>query len=285
MGKSIDLKLKPGWRYDVGQGVFARSQGRNGGTGLAAAGARIVYKVPTLAQRPARSLSAAERDLSRYLQVIPSFRARTGKAGVSGANLARHRRCPRRAGDEPSANRQGKRRPQTRPLFSGTAGAFVTTPEDPEINQPTIDYVAAFLPEATGKKFNPHVTIGVAPQDYLKEMLAEPFDVFTFSPASASVYQLGNFGTARKELKALNPEPVSGNYRAPDHFAGWTLLSRRNNQSAGSIASLAAVALDNVRYGSLAPFRAMSAFPIAVIRLCGQDVPLSAKSGYSGRGH
>jgi hypothetical protein len=75
----------------------------------------------------------------------------------------------------------------------------------PEINQPTIDYVAAFVPEATGKKFNPHVTIGIAPRDYLKEMLAEPFDVFMFSPASASVYQLGNFGTARKELKALNP--------------------------------------------------------------------------------
>jgi len=36
-------------------------------------------------------------------------------------------------------------------------------------------------------------------------MLAEPFDVFTFSQASASLYQLGNFGTARKELKALNP--------------------------------------------------------------------------------
>ena len=90
---------------------------------------------------------------------------------------------------------------------TGTAAAYVTTPEDPEINQPTIDYVAAFVPEATGKKFNPHVTIGVAPQDYLKEMLAEPFDVFTFSPASASVYQLGNFGRARKELKAWDLKP------------------------------------------------------------------------------
>jgi hypothetical protein len=88
---------------------------------------------------------------------------------------------------------------------TGTAAAFVTTPDDPETNQPTIDYVAAFVPEATGKKFNPHVTIGVATQDYLKEMLAEPFDVFTFSPPSASLNQLGNFGTARKELKALNP--------------------------------------------------------------------------------
>ena len=90
---------------------------------------------------------------------------------------------------------------------TGTAAAFVTTPEDPEINQPTIDYVAAFVPEATGKQFNPHVTVGIAPQDYLKEMLAQPFDVFTFSPASASVYQLGNFGTARKELKAWDLKP------------------------------------------------------------------------------
>ena len=37
--------------------------------------------------------------------------------------------------------------------------------------------------------------------------LAEPFEAFTFSPASASVYQLGSFGTARKELKALDLTP------------------------------------------------------------------------------
>jgi hypothetical protein len=89
----------------------------------------------------------------------------------------------------------------------GTAAAYVTTPEDPDINQPTIDYVAAFVPKATGKNFNPHVTVGIASQDYLKEMLAEPFDVFTFSPAGASVYQLGNYGTARKKLKAWELKP------------------------------------------------------------------------------
>lgn len=90
---------------------------------------------------------------------------------------------------------------------TGTAAAYVTTPEDPDINQPTIDYVAAFVPKATGKNFNPHVTVGIASQDYLKEMLAEPFDVFTFSPAGASVYQLGNYGTARKKLKAWELKP------------------------------------------------------------------------------
>lgn len=90
---------------------------------------------------------------------------------------------------------------------TGTAAAFLTTPEDPDINQPTIDYIAAFVPKATGKHFNPHVTIGIASQDYLKEMLAEPFDAFTFSPAGAAVHQLGNYGTARKQLKVLELKP------------------------------------------------------------------------------
>lgn len=85
---------------------------------------------------------------------------------------------------------------------TGTASAFVTTKEDPEINQPTIDYVASFVPNETGRKFNPHVTIGIASQDYLKKMLDEKFEPFTFSPAKASVYHLGNFGTARKLLKS-----------------------------------------------------------------------------------
>ena len=46
---------------------------------------------------------------------------------------------------------------------TGTAAAYVTTKEDPEINQPTIEYVAHFVPNETGAKFNPHVTIGHRP--------------------------------------------------------------------------------------------------------------------------
>jgi 2'-5' RNA ligase len=90
---------------------------------------------------------------------------------------------------------------------TGTAAAFVTTPEDPDINQPTIDYIAAFVPKASGEHFNPHVTVGIATQEYLKAMLAEPFEAFTFSPAGASVYHLGNYGTARKQLKVLELKP------------------------------------------------------------------------------
>src|SRR5207248_764924 len=81
---------------------------------------------------------------------------------------------------------------------TGTAAAFATAKEDSEIVKPLIDYVADFVSIASGKKFNPHVTIGLASEDYLKKMLDEKFELFTFSPAGVAVYHLGNFGTARK---------------------------------------------------------------------------------------
>lgn len=90
---------------------------------------------------------------------------------------------------------------------TGTAGAFVTTKEDPDINQPTIDYVASYVPNESGKKFKPHVTLGLASQDYLKKLLDEKFEAFTFSPAGASVYHLGNFCTARQKLKDWELKP------------------------------------------------------------------------------
>jgi len=90
---------------------------------------------------------------------------------------------------------------------TGTATAFVTTEEGRDIQPFLIDYVANFVSIASGKKFNPHVTIGVGTEACLKEMLAKPFEAFTFSPAGASVYQLGSFGTARKELKTLELTP------------------------------------------------------------------------------
>ena len=90
---------------------------------------------------------------------------------------------------------------------TGTAAAFMWTEDGRDIQEFLIGYVANFVSIASGQKFNPHVTTGVATETYLKEMLAEPFEAFTFSPASASVYQLGTFGTARKELKVLELKP------------------------------------------------------------------------------
>jgi hypothetical protein len=90
---------------------------------------------------------------------------------------------------------------------NGTPAAFVTTEGGRDIQEFLIGYVANFVSIGSGEKFNPHVTIGVGTEAYLKAMLAEPFEAFTFSLAGASVYQLGTFGTARKELKALELKP------------------------------------------------------------------------------
>jgi membrane-associated phospholipid phosphatase len=90
---------------------------------------------------------------------------------------------------------------------TGDSAAFATTPDDPVIDPALISYVAAFVPQGSGEKFNPHVSTGVAPRGYLDQMLAEPFEPFGFSPAGAAVYQLGQFGTAAKKLKELDLKP------------------------------------------------------------------------------
>jgi hypothetical protein len=86
-------------------------------------------------------------------------------------------------------------------------GAFTAPHDDPANDALLIGYVSTFVPQQTGEQFNPHVSTGVAPHDYLDKMLAEPFAPFTFSPAGAAVYQLGPFGTAAKKLKEWNWKP------------------------------------------------------------------------------
>ncbi len=90
---------------------------------------------------------------------------------------------------------------------SGTPAAFVSTEDGRDIQPGLIDYVADFVTVAAGEKFNPHVTIGVAPISYLDKMFAEPFKPFTFSAVGAAVYQLGTFGAVRKELETLTLAP------------------------------------------------------------------------------
>jgi acid phosphatase (class A) len=84
---------------------------------------------------------------------------------------------------------------------TGASSAFFTTPNDAIIDPALIQYVSTFVPNGSGEHFNPHVTTGVASKEYLDQMLGEPFEKFTFSPAGAAVYQLGQFGTAAKKLK------------------------------------------------------------------------------------
>jgi len=90
---------------------------------------------------------------------------------------------------------------------TATPSAFFSEEDGRDIQKSLMAYVANFVTDAAGKRFNPHVTIGVGTETYLNKMLAEPFVSFTFSPTGASVYQLGTFGTARKELSELTLTP------------------------------------------------------------------------------
>ena len=61
---------------------------------------------------------------------------------------------------------------------TGTPAAFMSTENGRDIQNALISYVANFVQIGSGKKFNPHVTIGVAAIPYLKKMLTEPFEAF-----------------------------------------------------------------------------------------------------------
>jgi hypothetical protein len=89
---------------------------------------------------------------------------------------------------------------------TGTSAAFVTG-DDPEVLPELITYVSDFVPKHSGEHYDPHVTTGLAPREYLDKMLAEPFETFTFSPAGAAVYHLGHFGTAAKKLHQFDLKP------------------------------------------------------------------------------
>jgi hypothetical protein len=84
---------------------------------------------------------------------------------------------------------------------AGPIGAFTASHNDSATDEALIQYVSTFVPKQTGEHFNPHVSTGVAPVEYLDKMLAEPFEPFSSSPAGAAVYQLGPYGTAARMLK------------------------------------------------------------------------------------
>lgn len=90
---------------------------------------------------------------------------------------------------------------------TGASDAFATTPDDPLIDPLLIEYVSTFVPKNTGERFTPHVSTGLAPRTYLDKLLGESFRAFSFSPAGAAVYQLGQFGTAAKKLKEWDLKP------------------------------------------------------------------------------
>jgi hypothetical protein len=83
----------------------------------------------------------------------------------------------------------------------GSADAFVRDPDE-EISQSTMDWVQNYVPNQIGTNYVAHITVGFATVDDLRMIEGEPFQKFPIHPASVAVYQLGNSGAARTQLKA-----------------------------------------------------------------------------------
>jgi len=96
---------------------------------------------------------------------------------------------------------------------TGTTAAFYTTPDDPDIISWLIDYVVTYVPKSSGQNFFPHITVGIANAAFVKTMAAGPFEPITFSPNAATIYQVGNYGTARKRLQVLAQWPAPARAR------------------------------------------------------------------------
>jgi len=92
----------------------------------------------------------------------------------------------------------------------GTAAAYVTTEAEPEINDDTINYIERYVPDHSGENYLAHVTVGLAKLDYLADLESKPFDDFAFHLAGFAVFQLGNNGTAQKELKKFDLDGAGG---------------------------------------------------------------------------
>jgi len=93
--------------------------------------------------------------------------------------------------------------------YAATGGgvmAFSTTKELPRIDGEIVSYVEQFVNKSSGEKYKPHVTVGVARADFVRTLEAEPFEALSFTPAGVAIYQLGNFGTAQRELWKWKPE-------------------------------------------------------------------------------
>jgi len=88
---------------------------------------------------------------------------------------------------------------------NGSADAFAANRELPKIDQSIVDYVKNFIPNASGKNYQPHITVGLAHKAIAKDIEAIRFPCRTFRPSAVAIYQLGNFGTAQKKLWTWKP--------------------------------------------------------------------------------
>jgi len=88
---------------------------------------------------------------------------------------------------------------------TGDGTAFLTSKEEPDVDGETIEYVRTFVQKHTGAAFEPHITVGISDADTARKVGAQHEALPKLTIASVAVFQLGNVGTARKELWRQSP--------------------------------------------------------------------------------
>jgi hypothetical protein len=78
----------------------------------------------------------------------------------------------------------------------GSPAAFA----DLTVAEGTVDWVETFVPNSSGKNYQPHITAGIATGAFVALLSAAPFAPFAFKADALAVFQLGNFGTAARKL-------------------------------------------------------------------------------------
>ena len=73
-------------------------------------------------------------------------------------------------------------------VATATIDAFTAGHENPAFDTALMNYVSGFVAHHAGAHFNPHVSTGVAPTDYLDRMIAEPFPAFAFAPEQPPLF-------------------------------------------------------------------------------------------------
>ena len=82
----------------------------------------------------------------------------------------------------------------------GSQQSYIQNESGKPIDQFTIDYVPKFVSDYSYENYNPHISLGVAKTTLLDSLNRNIFQPMKFQAASISVFQLGDFGTARKLL-------------------------------------------------------------------------------------
>lgn len=87
---------------------------------------------------------------------------------------------------------------------NGNETAFVPNPDGSPIDAFTIEYVSKFIEKYSYGDFDPHISLGVAEKVFLDSLEANVFQPVHFKVPSLDLYQLGDSGTAQKQLWSSN---------------------------------------------------------------------------------